>query len=262
MNNSVDVFLRTLNERFNAFKADFESLLKALASNDTNEKNAAAQRTLTSADDVQRSLSENDQPGWLHPIILSLKQHSARLDNANHCYELARVVAKLYARIHNHKWSFAKEDVTGFDFDALYEQCREKSRVPALFDQLIEGLEAIVSSNEVDSRRVIQALDRLIQSLKRSRRGSYFATMATWDFVVGVLHNWLWGELCKVPAIGGLLTAVRETLDETDSEMETLHNEMQTQVQNQIATEITLLAYSHRGLPDLEMIRIENRPTD
>ncbi|KKL16458.1 hypothetical protein LCGC14_2495350, partial [marine sediment metagenome] len=175
-NYSVDVFLRTLDERFDVFKRNLEALLQALAGNKPDQKLAAATQALTAADDLERSLSSHDQPPWLGPILVSLKSNVKRVNDETRSYQLARALALEYARIQDHKWSFAEEEDTGFDFDGLYESFREQSRVPELFDILIGALEKIAANQDIDSRRVVQALEKLIQSLKRNRRGSYFAT--------------------------------------------------------------------------------------
>lgn len=248
--------MRTLDERFNAFKQAIDKLLKALAGSDGPQKVAASSKALEAATDLRRTLSANDQPPWLGPFIEALTNHGAGLPHDGHSYQLMRTVAIQFLPIQSHTWSFAETDSTAFDFDRLYEQFREQSRVPELFDELIAVLQQILSCPDIDSVKVVKALEKLIETLKRNRKGSYFSVVATWDFAVGLFRNWLWEELCRLPAVGGFLKALRKSLDDTNKEMEKLHAEMQQEVRNQITTEVTLLTYNHRGLPDLAKVRL------
>ena len=264
---SVDVFMRTLDERFAAFKQCLHMFLHALTAAPQPVGADAARNALQSAEDLSRSLSSHDQPPWLSPILNALRSHVPHVDKDANRRALVDVIMPEYGLILKHTWSFVaaaspSEDASSaVDFDRLYEDCREQSRVTELFDLLIERLEQIVALLDVDSRRVIQALTRIIETLKKNRRASYFSTVASWDFVISVFRKSVWAELCKIPVLGSLLTSLREGFEETDEAMSKLHSEMQQRVNDQITTELAILSYDPRRLPELPAPqRIEAKP--
>lgn len=252
---TYEAFLRSLEERFVRFKKDIEALLLALVGLDAVKKAVTCATALHSAQELKGSVSSSDVPPWLNAVIGALDQHGKKLQIEGNCYHLNKALAIQYLLIRDHKWSFADASEKGFSFDKLFEQYRGESRIPELFDELIAQLNKIASMPDIDSKLIDSALKKLIETLKLNRNGTYFATIATWDFVNDLFKNYLWVELCKIPVLGGMLTALRQTLGETDKEIFDLHNNMQASVKNQIKTEVELLTYNRRGLPDLRNIK-------
>lgn len=252
---TYEAFLRLIDEKFINFKKSIEALFLALVGNNVDKKNSACAETLVSAQELMRSVASSDVPQWLGTVINALHQHGKNLQVENHCYHLNKVLATQYVLINNHKWSFTDSAEAGFNFDKLFEQFRDESRIPELFDELIAQLSKIVSMPDIDSKQIDNALKKLIETLKLNRKGTYFSTIATWDFVNDLFKNFLWVELCKIPILGGLLEALRKTFEDTDKAIFDLHNDMQVAVKSQIKTEVELLTYNRRGLPDKSSIK-------
>lgn len=252
---SLEMFHRSLTERFSTFKQDLELLLRALTCLNVDQRKLAAAKALQSTEDLQRLLSGSDYPPWLPEIQSALVANKDLLERDNHSFVLTRSIAKLYALVQSHQWSFqAETDALAVDFDGLYERHREQSSIADRFDELIETLEQLVLSEEIDSRKAIKALEKLIATLKKNRKGSYFSQVASWDFVYGVFRIWLWDELCKVPAIGGCLKAIRKSLEHTNEEMSKLHKTLRADIKNQTKAEFLFLMYQDRDLKCLPSV--------
>ncbi len=83
----------------------------------------------------------------------------------------------LYPRIESQQWDFADSSLNAaVDFTAVYTEFYRESRVPELFDELVEELNRIVDSGEVDSLQAIKSLERLIATIKKNARGDFFST--------------------------------------------------------------------------------------
>lgn len=243
---SHEVFVAALQERFDEFKKNVDQLIEALSAGSLEGKCLAATKLSQSADDIKRMLVEKDQPRWLLHIIRSLNSNRGNLEISRQCFDLTKSIATVYKSIQDHRWTFVSNGLDGIDFDAIFEACRSESRIPELFDKLVASLDELIATSEIDSVRVIQALKKLSETLRKNRKGSYFSTLASWDAVAGVLKKWVWVELEKLPLLGGLVTALLETLEETDAEMLKLHAAMQAEVNKQIAAEFAMLSYQTR----------------
>lgn len=243
---SHDVFVAVLQERCDEFKVDFDQLIEALSAAGLEGKRKAVAKLSQSADDLKRMLIERDRPRWLVSIIRSLDSYGPNLEISKQCFELSKAIAKVYNTVQGHSWAFVTSNQDGIDFDFIFESCRNESRIPELFDKLVSSLDELIASSNIDSVRVVQALKKLSDTLRKNRKGSYFSTLASWDAVAGVMNTWVWVELEKVPLLGGLVTALRETLSETDTEMRSLHMAMQAEVKKQVATEFAMLTYQPR----------------
>jgi len=142
--------------------------------------------------------------------------------------------------------SESKENIA-YDFDQLFEKFRSESKLPVLFDSLIEILEKIGESNEIDSRKIVDSLNKLIATVKKNKNGSYFSTRCMLDLFTSVFRKFLWAELIKIPGLDSLLKALQETFQELDNEMANIHENMKTEMTKKFSSEFPFIGYDKKG---------------
>ncbi len=246
---SVALFRRFLAERFDEFKGRLADLIRVLATNDQADKLRAANAALESAKNLRQALSQGDQPSWLLPFERSLTAYVANNANATVGQALITTFGNSYADVQRHEWSFEAMAESSFDFDGLYREFEDSSRIPELFDKLVNLLEQILKSGAVDSVRVLRQLELIIASLRKNRKGSYFSVVMTWKFGGYYLKNVLWGIVKEIPVVRVPVIALRETMEEIDNEMTNLHSGMNAAIDERLEAHFPLLEYHPFSTP-------------
>jgi len=238
-NESVQFFVRLVDEKHSDLATSTNTLLRELAGEDPNSKIAAAEAVLSKAKDLCAILARNDIPDWLNNTIsyttnFSKGQWSSK-DFLPHFVE-----TKL--ALNTHRWQFDKDAVAAFDFDSIFEHYKKESRLPELFDEIIRLLEEIQASGQVDSVSILDALGKVIATIKKCKNGSYFSLNSAWGFLLSFLNNYMWGELSKLPVLGTALEALGKTIEEADEEMFKLHKQVQDEMVRTVSEEVKVLS--------------------
>ncbi len=216
-NPTVEAFLRFVNERYNDFKSRLTELMQVLCLNDSAEKARRAKLALEAAKSLEAALASQDRPAWLQPLAAALQTYQP--DQAHLAQPLMQAIGNNCAAATNHQWAFDFSDEHPFDFDGLYERYEAESKIPELFDKLVELLDEIVQSGQIDSIRVLHTLETIIATLKKNRSGSYFGVLGTWNFVATYLKNIAWDTFLEVPILRVPVKALRETMEQLDKEV-------------------------------------------
>lgn len=252
-NESLNFFLRLVREKHAAMKQQADTLFKEMARDNLDSKKAQASSTKERATDLRGLLSSKDVPGWLDHSITTLVQFS----NGTLPPEdfLTNMVA-WKPELDRHTWIFETVDDIAVDFDAIYERYRNQSRLPELFDAAIQILEEIQASGEVDSVAMLNALKKVIATIKKAKNGSYFSVHSAWNFLWTFVENYLWNELSAIPGLGTAAAALRTAIESINDEMVSLHSkidgEMRVTVEAEIKklegkTSTPFLAYNKNG---------------
>jgi len=250
--NSQSMFARTINEHTNALRASVEQCIRQFFSPSANDRRSSAETAFASAERLKAMLIAADRPAWLVELASNLQIAIQHHSNENSIAAL-QAIAILQPRLKSHQWDIAQLEATGhFDFDAVFEKCRKECRITELFDEVIEWLQKIVESDDVDSRRMVQELEQVIATLKKSRTGSYLAQRSAWSFLKTWMHHSKWEYLTKIPLIGPLMKGLHKTLEDGDKRMVELHEAMQAEVEAKIIKDFPMIAYSPIALPVIE----------
>ena len=146
---SVEAFLRFVNERYSDFTSRLREFMQVLCMNDSNEKARRAKLVFEVAKSLEAALAAQDRPQWLQPLTGALQSYQP--DHPHLAHPLMQVIGDHCAAALNHRWAFDFSNEKPFDFDGLYERFEAESKIPELFDKLIELLEEIVRSGQIDS---------------------------------------------------------------------------------------------------------------
>lgn len=264
-NESLNFFLRLVREKHTTLKQQADFLLKEMAGENLDGKKAQAAGVRDRASDLRSVLSAKDVPGWLDHAITTLSQFST---GGIHPADFLTNMLAWKPELDRQNWAFDTADSSAVDFDAIYERYRNESRLPELFDSVVRVLEEIQASGEVDSVAMMNALSKVIATIKKCKNGSYFALNSAWDFVWTFVKNYLWNELCAIPGLGTAATALRSAMESINEEMFSLHSNIDSEIKNTVGAEIKklegkssapFLSYDKNGytLPDLPKKLIE-----
>jgi len=231
--------MRFVTEKHQELIKSLDDLVKHLVSENRESKKAKAILSLTKANDLKASISQQDSPSWLSTLIQGLQYFSNRTWNQQH---LIDYIIRNIELIRVHKWSFDTPSESAFDFDSIFEHYKSQSRLPELFDKIIKILEEIQGSREVDSVAMMTALGKVISTLKKNKEGSYFSINSAWSFLISFLKNYMWAELSKVPLLGTAMEALEKTIKETNDEMFKVHSEVQSEMKKVVEAEVKSLA--------------------
>lgn len=258
-NLSNKMFMNVIRENHEAFKSAFVGLLDALAGNDQAGKVDANRVLLKTSQDLATVLSEGDRPNWLTQTISLTEEYShknpdaKRHQPASSPYLLKKLI-RIQQHALGHNWRF-EDDLreSGHDFDAVFVELREKSNVSELFDSMVNALQEIISSGEVDSLRAIEALKELIGTLSKNSKGSYLSTVASWQFAQTFSKNFIWESLAEIPGVKQAKTAYERSLREMNVKMPELHAEMTNELKKRFKIEPNVLKLDATPtLPDNE----------
>jgi len=253
-NNSIDFFLRFLDERFDIFKRSLEALKEMLVRNDANQKIEACNSTLSTLETLKEAMSTTDRPVWIGKIETAIRQFIQRHQHYTDAgVTLINAIIACSPQIASQKWDFSESDEDKpVDFDAYFQKFYDESRLPELFEKLVGHLQTIVESGSVDSNRILKQLQKLINTIKRNARGSYFSVHATFDFAISLLKNFVLEYINNIPVLGETLRAVLKTMEELEQEFEIVQQKTKDDVLDKLQTDLPILGYTPRGVILLE----------
>jgi len=252
-NESIDFFLRFLNERFDIFKRSLEDLKEILMKNNADQKIAACENSLSALSSLKTAMSAADHPPWIRQIETAISQFIERQHYAGSGRTFINTLILCSPHIENQDWIFFETgEYKPIEFDAYFQRFYDESRLPELFDELVGHLQAIIESGEIDSTRALTKLQKLINTVKRNARGSYFSVHATFEFAISLLKNLLLEYIDSTPVLGEVFRAVQKTINELEKEFETVQQKTKDDVMDKLKTDLPILGYTPRGTRLLE----------
>ncbi len=168
---SVAFHIRFVTEKHNDLKVSLKQLVETLVGEKIDAKTSQAKDTLKRSNDLKASLSKQDYPAWLNPLIEGLNHFiGSRWKQKN----LIEHLINNLDSINNHKWVFEKSENISFNFDEIYNHYKSESRLPELFDQIINILEEIRDSGEIDSLLMMNALAKSDFNIEKQQKRIIF----------------------------------------------------------------------------------------
>jgi hypothetical protein len=245
VNQSLDHYIRAFNERFAVFRNQkIDKLVLQMVDNDIPAKVDACKKAHTALVDLQNMLSEPDRPAWLSALSQGLSGVIANPADQGSVRNMINCLVSNIPLIKAQKWDFTA-DAGGepVNFDDVYRKYYDQSRIPELFEEMIAKLQEIVDSDEVDSVRALRSLEKLIATIKKNIKGSYFSTVQTWGFASAFIRNSLWELLSDLPIAGSVVKGLKATLDEVDAEMADLQGRMKADLDSQTKQDLPALEF-------------------
>jgi hypothetical protein len=127
------------------------------------------------------------------------------------------------------------------DFEAVYLRYANESRVDKLFDELIQGIEQLLATGEIDSVRATRALEAVLATLRKNVRSAFYARYGAWEVASVYFRHFLWEALSGIPVLGVPVRALEKTMNELGDEMQKVQEAARREIGSQAAAYLPLL---------------------
>ncbi|MCW8880581.1 MAG: hypothetical protein OQJ89_08510 [Kangiellaceae bacterium] len=235
---SEKLFTNLVVEKHEIYKASLSSLLSALSDNDQKLKLNENSKLLDSSNDLAKILVVSDRPGWLNNTLIFTQEYKNKNKTpdsvvSGSSWQLLQAAMKIYDQAMNHNWTFTNQgNEKKYDFDNVYKKYRDESDLVNLFDSMIDTLNSMISSGEIDSIKATSALNELVSTLRQNRNSSYFSTMTSWEFIKGFTKNYTWEQIKSIPGVKSFKNAFEKTMSDMDMELDKLHQDIADEIKN------------------------------
>lgn len=227
--------MKLLRERHDELIRATKVLLQEIAGEDLARKKQASEAVFQKAKDLNAVIPAEEVPGWLKAMQEATDQfNNGRFASS---WLLERIIG-FNVKLNNHQWLVEKGDEAAVDFDAIFDRYRNESRLPELFDEIIKMLQEMHASGDIDSNAMLNALSKVISTLKACKGSSYFSINSAWDFLISFLNNYMWGALVAVPTFGPVLAALDKTIKEAEVEMAKVHSQVREELKRSVEIEV------------------------
>lgn len=263
-NESLTKFVRVVNERHEVVKNSVTGFVSSLVDGDDQKKKMSAEVAVEKAVMLKSYLSPRDVPEWLKLLVECLDDYIRNFEKPKNL--LSSTLHRIYPlklQLDGWRWNFeSNEERNGFNFDAMYEECKKNSKVDTLFDELIDLLQKIIDSGEVDSIKMNTTLTQIIATLKKHNTASYLALTSSWDFAKLLIKNVVWEELKTIKSLNALLVALQKTMEKTDTSMGDLYTRLRNRAKETFHEIFSFLDYPQRKLIEEKYQKEDNEFTE
>ena len=132
---------------------------------------------------------------------------------ANH--ELLKTIISVYSKAQRQTWDYISDN-RAVDLERIYQEFVSQSRLPELYENLIELLQRIIDSNQIDSVDLLSRLEFLVETLKANRKSSAWTQVLSWKFGRLLLKNLVMEGLKKAPGMDVVVVAVEKAMSDLD----------------------------------------------
>lgn len=227
----ASAYLNKIREQHRRLIEYMNTLVLQIGTEDRKSKIDAAILVLKNAQSLKEILSQPEIPTWLDRIIPLLSSFS---NSSIQPGVFLTSLIPLKGEMDSHEWRFEES----YNFDAIFFKYRDGGNLPKLFDEVIKIIEDIIKSDEIDSKSILNSLEKLIATLKASKKGSYFSLQAAFRFLTIFVQEYLWAELEKIPLLGSFMSPLKKAIEDIDYEMAQLHEDINKDIVNSLPNNI------------------------
>jgi len=224
----TDYYYNSLDDKHKRLVRAFDPFFTSLNSPQKEARLSSTKAVFDNANALSEQLAPADRPQWLTALIQACNLYIEKTNKNQSVTSELRLIIGSEKSATDHSWEAARSNLSPLlDFDEILERHRNNEVVNLLFDQLIESLEKIIDSDELDSRRATEDLERLIATLKKSKKGTFQAQVFSFDFAKGWVKNFAieWVKDTKVAKVAH--AAATKTVDELDITFDEARQEIQ-----------------------------------
>ncbi|WP_052229380.1 hypothetical protein [Pseudomonas fluorescens] len=232
---------KLLNRQQISFIKSINDLLYKICGESISQKKTQASLLLEELENLKGLAPDSKCPTWvanLQTILFEFSQ--SKIDSST----LILGLVDMLPAIKSHQWMMLDIETQGFDFEEIFNECRLNSKIPELFDSIITLLEQICEIDELDSRSMVEALTKVIATLKLGKTSSRFSLEGSWQFLCGFLENYFWVEAKKIPGLGSIVEALEKTIKDTQIELYKLNSDVQETMTKRVKEEVKFLRQS------------------
>jgi len=249
---SIEIFINALNKNINALKESLGKFLGFIASGNKSSLSKQATDVQSKVRNLKDILPEENWPKWLQTLDKNIDIYiNNRFENlpGDQLRNILNFLDTSYNLIQSFKDSLnLEESVVYYDFDEVYRHYRDNSRIPELFNKIIEILEKIINSDKIDeiSIKNMNKLKSIIATLYKTKKGSYFSLLSTWNILTVYSRNLVKEITKKIPVLNVFYNAYEKTLEEMEPEIKNLHDNVKKDFQEKFKLTFSFLPYKRK----------------
>jgi hypothetical protein len=206
-----------VQERHAAVKTAFEELLNSYATGDQSRIVSANESLRAALNQLRAVVATQHLPPWFKDLAQQADQYASRHNVGMPVWSAHLDSALRNAQALNQEsWSFSDEPEVLFNIDEIVRKAREEHKIDALYGRVIECLDALLRSGEIDSIKAATDLQRLIATLSEAKVGSFSSQILSWQFARRLLPNIIAAYVKRNSVTGPLIEAFEKTASELD----------------------------------------------
>jgi hypothetical protein len=206
-----------LKERHSAVKRTFDALLNAYATGDQNQVVAANEQLRGALGQLRAVIAAEHLPDWFKDLNTNAERYANGHANGLPIWRAHLDSALRNASLLNAEtWTFSEQEEVLFDIDAIVDKARQDHNIVALYERVIQSLDALLRSGEIDSIKAVTDLERLIATLRQAKSGTFSSQIFSWQFARRLVPNIISAYVKRSNITGPLIDAIEQTASELD----------------------------------------------
>jgi|GEM_PF-5716801 len=246
---------RTITDKHSKLKNNVANLVVTFVNKNDQAKKVEAERCLSSSQTLLDLLAQPDKPAWLKNLNGALERYT---NNAIKPEALMRTIIEVNKQLEAYQFTHEDNTTSGIDFEETFQQYFDESRLPDLFDEIINLLGQIRDSGEIDSKSMLAALEELVASLKAGKSGSWLSIYGSREFLGEFIRTYAYELAIDTPLFGKVYKSFVEVSRKFNNEFETLNDKTQKQYSGQISKSLARPKHTHRRDVELDYKEILN----
>ncbi|MGB3795250.1 MAG: hypothetical protein WA957_02995 [Alteraurantiacibacter sp.] len=219
--------LALVHERHSAVRQAFDQLLNAFALGEQQRVVVANENFRESLAGLKAVIAGKHWPDWLK-----------KLDQASHLYATRHTNGLSTWRSHlesvidnsrgllNESWDFESSVEVLFDINAIIEKAKADHGVDLLYQSVIECLQELINSGEIDSVRASSDLTRMVETLRKVQSSSFSSQVFTWRFASRLVPNIIASYVKRNSITGPIIEAFEQTAAELEVSLASAKNQI------------------------------------
>ncbi|MAT91033.1 MAG: hypothetical protein CME59_00365 [Halioglobus sp.] len=250
---SYNAFLRNVQEKHELVRSAYTHLFETIANGNLDEKLKASTKLREACLTLAKSIAEPDHPEWLRNCIAITGAYNANHEDPRHNVKLLNKLMHQSHALRNHTWEMTDQDRRDdLNLDKIYQQYRDQSRLPELFKALIEMLEAILASGEIDSIAARQSIEELLGFVRANQHGGLYSLLTSREFIGKFMKNWAWEYARDLPGIKQTAKAFEKTVEDMGLETDEVYGHISESLNEKLPGGLAALPHKPQVIGYLE----------
>lgn len=240
-NKNVQLYLDFLNSKHQELLNVINRMILLFIESDINQKENIYRIFEKIVKELLSAIPADSRPSWLLSLINIVNNYSGIFKQSEVRYKIIDKLIIVLEEIKEHTWDLEVENHFRFNFDNIYKECKQETKLEELFDQIIELLQKIIDSGEVDSIKTLTTLEKLLASIKNHKTASYLAQKGMEGLLFRFIKNYAVIQLSELPIVGSLIKSLEKTIKESKVEMDQIDISMKEKMDSAFEVEFKLL---------------------
>lgn len=261
---AIQAYEGKVDQLLGSVRGAFEQLQLAILAADRDRLIAWAENMVEAFANLETIYPSENWPSWFSSLRANASIFLNKKSESDASQGLIRFTYKFRDVVEKFDWSISGSDFS-LDVDEILEDELNKSAVDQKFEEIINQLSDLISSQEIDHDKAFDDLTALLAMLRSAKAGSFSEKIVTWKFARRFLINLATEYAKSIPGIKQFLLAAEQTASELDVELAEVGKNSAKRIYERIQENFhSGLLPAHEPvalLPDLTTAAAESRGT-